>query len=395
MSVGEALRPRLDRIQGRALVVGGVGLAICLLTALISRQTFFSAYLVGFLFWLGIALGCVALTMLHHLTGGSWGLVIRRPLESGAMTLLPLALLFLPLAFGLPVLYVWAQPDAAKDPAILHKAAYLNRGAFLLRTGVYFVIWCVFAWLLNRWSNQQDRTEDHTPSYRLQRLSGPGLAIVFLTASFAAIDWVMSLEPDWYSTIYGAMIITGWGLATFASMIVVATLLSRTEAMADVATPSRLQDLGNLMLAFTMLWAYMSFSQFFIIWCGNLTEEIPWYLRRTRGGWQWFGIALIAFHFFAPFFLLLSREVKRRAHVLLGVASAVIVMHLVDLTWLVIPSRFHDPLSPYIRIPWLDLLVILAAVAGIGGIWVAVFVRQLKGRPLVPVHDPAAEHSEH
>jgi hypothetical protein len=396
MSVGEALRPHLDRIQARALQVGAAGLVLGLAAALINPGRFLPSYLVAYLFWLGIALGCVSLTMLHHLVGGSWGLVLRRPMEAGAMTLLPLAVLFLPLALGLAHLYPWADPEFVRHhPAVQHKAIYLNPGAFLLRAVGYFAVWIVLAYLLNRWSAQEDGTEDRGPTDRLQTLGGPGLGIVFLTGSFAVIDWMMSLEPDWYSTIYGAMVIVGWGLLTFATMIIIVALLAEHEPMARVATPGVFNDLGNLMLAFVMLWAYMAFSQFLIIWAGNLTEEIPWYLRRSHGGWQYVALALILFHFFLPFFFLLFRENKRRARTLVVGAGLIILMHLVDLTWMVIPARFERINTPP-YLPWIELMLVPVTTVGIGGIWVAFFLWRLKGRPLVPLHadlSPASDHT--
>jgi hypothetical protein len=389
MSLGaEALQPQLDRIQGLALMVGGVGLAVCLAAGLLRPGWLYPSYLVAYLFWIGIALGCVSFTMLHHLVGGSWGLVIRRPMESGAMTLIPMAFLFLPLILGIHTLYPWARPEVvAHDEVVRHKVAYLNTNAFVLRAALDFVLWIALAYLLNLWSSQQDLTTDDAPSRRLQQLSGPGLGVVFLSATFASIDWIMSLEPDWYSTIYGAMVITGWGLATFASMIIIAGLLADYEPMASVATPPRLNDLGNLMLAFVMLWAYLAFSQFLIIWCGDLVEEIPWYLRRTRGGWQWVALSLVVFHFFLPFFVLLFRDNKRNVRFLLYVATGIVVMHVVNLSWLVIPAGIQDPLRPWI--PWGEVLLVPFAMAGIGGIWVWAFVRHLRSRPLVPLHDPA------
>jgi hypothetical protein len=195
----------------------------------------------------------------------------------------------------------------------------------------------------------------------------------------------MSLEPKWSSTIFGAMLITGEALATFALMIVIAVLLAADRPMREAAAPPRLHDLGNLLLAFVMLWAYMAFSQFLIIWCGDLTEEIPWYLHRTQGGWQSVALLLIVLHFFLPFFVLLSRESKRQSRWLFRVAWIIIVMHLVDLVWLVIPASV-DTTHP--RIPWGHLPLILVAIAGIGGIWTAAFLWQLKGGPLVPLNDP-------
>ena len=283
-------------------------------------EHFFAAYLVGYLFWLGIALGSMGLTMLHHLTGGSWGLVIRRPLEAGAATVPLLALLFLPIAFGMPTLYPWARADSAAHWTRLCKASYLNETLFLIRAAGYFGVWTSLAFLLFGWSSQQDHTSDHRPSGRLQALSGPGIVILFLAGTFSAIDWVMSLEAPWASTIFGAMLITGDAMATFAVMIVVAALLASARPMSEIATPGRLNDLGNLLLAFVMLWAYMSFCQYLIVWSGNLKEEIPWYLRRTRGGWEWVALALIACQFFLPFFLLLVRENKRHPRSILRVS---------------------------------------------------------------------------
>jgi hypothetical protein len=395
MSLG-SLQPRLERVQSLALAGGSAGLVVSLAGIGIWPRIFFPPYLVALLFWVGLALGCASITMLHHLVGGMWALPIRRPLEAGALCLVPMAVLFLPIVFGLSVLYPWAQSSfVAHHPELSHKFAhYLNPGAFTLRAVADFALWIVLALLLNRWSIQQDRALDDGPTRRLQNLSGPGLGILFLTGTFAVIDWGMSLEPAWYSTIYGAMVIVGWGLETFAFMIAVAVLLSKYEPIASVATPEVLNDLGNLMLAFVMLWAYMAFSQFLIVWAGNLVEEIPWYLRRTRGGWEWVALALVLFHFFGPFLFLLFRDNKRRARYLLVMAAAVVLMHLLDLSWLVLPAP-GDPIRP--TIPWASLALVPVTTFGLGGIWVWTFVWALLGKPLVPRHDltinPALELS--
>ncbi len=380
------LRLRLDRIQSRALAAGGLGLFLSLAAWSLWPEQFLPSYLVAYAFWVGLALGCIGLTMLHHLVGGSWGLVVRRPMESGGMTLLPLALLFVPLALGLSRLYPWARPEeVAHDPQLQHKSLYLNVGFYLARTVGYFVIWLVLAFVLNRLSSDQDRRADHRPSGWLQWLSGPGLALLFLTGTFSAIDWLMSLEPHWSSTIYGSLVIVGEALATLAMMIAVVVFLSADQPMTEAATPDRLNDLGNLMLAFTMLWAYMSFMQYLIIWSGNLPEEIPWYLRRTRGGWQWVALALGLFHFFLPFFVLLFRESKRQSRLIVQVAILVLAMHWVDLIWLVVPAS-SDPASP--RIPWVELPLSLVAMLGIGGFCTSFFIGHLKDRPLIPLNDP-------
>ncbi len=379
------LQLRLGQLRSRALVVGILGLLLCLGGWALWPNHFMPSYLVGYVFWAGLALGSLGLTMLHHLVGGSWGLVVRRPLESAAMTILPLALLFGPLALDLSQLYPWARPElVSHDRMLQHKSLYLNPGFYLVRTAVYFVVWGALALLLGRLSDAQDRRADHAPSRRLQAISGPGLVALFLTGSFAAIDWMMSLEPHWTSTIYGAMVITGEALATLAAMIVIVVFLARDPPVSHAATSDRLHDLGNLMLAFTMLWAYMAFAQFLVIWCGNLPEEIPWYLRRARGPWQWIALALLLFHFFLPFFVLLFREAKRHKTLLVRVAVLVLVMHWVDLIWLVIPAS-ADPAKP--SVPWGELPLSLAATIGIGGVWLYFFVGRLQQRPLLPVND--------
>jgi hypothetical protein len=386
MTCDEALRLRLDRLQSRAMLVGVVGLLLCLGAWMLWPGHFFAPYLVGYLFWLGIALGCIGLIMLHHLVGGSWGLVIRRPLEAGAATVPLLALLFVPIALGIPQLYVWARAVGAEGVTTALRAGYLNESLFLARAAGYFGVWTALAFLLCGWSSRQDDISDHRPSQRLQRLSGPGTVILFAASSFAAIDWVMSLEAPWASSIFGAMVITGEAMATFAMMIVVAGILASSRPMSEIATPGRLNDLGNLLLAFVMLWAYMSFCQYLIVWAGNLREEIPWYLRRTRGGWEWVAVALIACQFFLPFFLLLIRENKRHPRSILRVSLLILVMHWVDLVWLVIPAS-SDPASP--RIAWIEIWLSVLSLTAVGGIWIAVFVARLKRLPLVPLNDPS------
>ena len=401
MSVGAAWPSVSQRIRLPALLVGAVGLGLCLLAGLVWPWRVYPAFLVGYLFWIGIALGSLSLTMLHRLVGGSWGLPVRRPMEAAALTIPVLAVLFfVSLPFGMSHLYRWADPGlASKFPDLHFNHHYLNVRAFLTRAVVYFVIWTGLAYLMARWSVRQDETTDPTASRWAQDVSGPGLALLFVTGTFAMVDWVMSLEPDWYSTIYGAMLIVGQGLATFAAMILVATALARAgvEPMARAVTPGRLNDLGNLLLAFVMLWAYLSFSQFLIIWCGNLAEEIPWYLRRTRGGWQVVVVALMVFHFFVPFFFLLFRDVKRGTGLLMGLSAAILVMHLVDLTWLVLPahSDIGAKAEPYSRpgVPWSTLPFVIAAWAGVGGVWITAFLRQLALRPLVPRNDPGIDEA--
>jgi hypothetical protein len=394
MSCEPELRRRLERVQAGGLIVGGGGLALSVLAWVLWPGHFFAAYLVGYLFWLGIVLGSLGLAMLHHLVGGSWGLVIRRPLEAGAATVPLMALLFVPVALGMPVLYPWARPGAAEHVSAHLRTAYLNEPLFLARAAGYFSVWTALGLMLAGWSRLQDHTADHRPSRRLQQMSGPGTVILFAASTFAAVDWVMSLEAPWTSTIFGAMLITGEAMATFAAMIVVTAFLSTEKPMSEIATPDRLNDLGNLQLAFVMLWAYMSFCQYLIVWSGNLTEEIPWYLKRTRGGWEWVALALVVCQFFLPFFLLLIRENKRHSRSLLGVCVLILLLHWVDLIWLVCPAS-AEAASP--RIPWAEIGLSAVTLLGVGGIWVAAFLARLKRLPLVPLNDPsllrALEHA--
>jgi len=365
----------------RCLVVGVAGLLVSLAGAVFNAPQFFRSYLVAYLFAIGFPLGCLSLLMLHHLVGGNWGFVIQRLLEAGARTLPLMALLFLPIAVGAHELYLWARPEAvAADPLLQQKSLYLNLPFFYGRAVFYFAVWIVLGRLLSNWSVEQDHSGNADLTHRLQNLSGPGLVVYGLTVTFAMIDWVMSLEPHWNSTIYGMAFILSDALAALALVICVAAALFEQGRLARIAGADHFHDLGNLLLAFVMLWAYLGFSQFMIIWIENLKEEIPWYLHRTNGGWQIIALALVFFQFALPFVLLLSRAAKRRPRFLAGIASVVLIMRWVDLFWLVAPS-FH---TEGFYFHWLDL----AALAGVGGVWAALFLRYIDAHSLVPLRDP-------
>jgi hypothetical protein len=291
-----------------------------------------------------------------------------------------MAIFFVPLLFGMSQIYVWAAPGAAANPVFEQKRFYLNPIFFSARVVIYFVIWIGLAWLLNRWTAEQDRTGEARVSKRLEGLSGPGLILWGLAVTFSSIDWIMSLEPTWFSTIYGMMIMVAEVLSAMAFVVLVTRRLVDREPLARVATPQSFNDLGNLLLAFVMLWAYLSFSQFLIIWSGNLPEEITWYLSRARGGWAVLAIVLIIFHFAIPFLLLLSRGLKRQAGSLSRVAGLLVVLTLVDMFWLVVPA--FESAGP--RVHWTNLTL----TVGIGGIWVWAFFKELEARPLTPLHDP-------
>ncbi|MEK6320603.1 MAG: hypothetical protein AABN33_02845 [Acidobacteriota bacterium] len=380
--------PEIDQFQRRALIVGVIGVAVCALGAFFNVDQFFRSYLLGYVFWAGIALGCLAILMLQHMSGGAWGLVIRRLLEAATRTFPLLALLFLPVAFGVGSIYTWAQPDhagasEALKHALAHKAAYLNVPFFLARAVFYFAVWHLMAYFLNKWSLEQDRTGHRPLTTKLQGLSATGLVLYGLTATFASIDWLMSLDPQWFSTIYGILVMGGQGLSAMAFIIAVVVLLARYKPLSEVIKPSHLHDLGKLMLAFLMLWAYFSFSQFLIIWSGNLPEEIPWYVRRLQSSWKWVGLSLVVLQFALPFVLLLSRDLKRNAKTLVAVAIAIIVLRFVDLIWMTGPE-FHEGAF---RIHWMDVVMPI----GLGGLWLAFFAHQLKARPLLPIGDPEFE----
>lgn len=382
--------PEVDQFQRRALIVGGAVTAVCVIGAIFNMGQFLRSYLLAYVFWIGITLGCLAILMLQHMSGGAWGLVIRRLLESATRTFPLLALLFLPIAFGVGSVYPWAHPLAADAPealkhALAHKAPYLNVPFFLVRAVFYFGVWNLMSYFLNKWSLDQDRTGHRPLTTKLQSLSGPGLVLYGLTVTFASVDWLMSLEPQWFSTMYGMLIMGGQGLSAMAFIIAVVVVLSQYRPLSEVIKPRHLHDLGKLMLAFLMLWAYFGFSQFLIIWSGNLPEEIPWYVRRLQSSWKWLGLALVVLQFALPFVLLLSRDLKRNARRLVIVATAVIVMRLVDLIWLTGPEFYNGAF----RIHWMDVLM----PVGLGGLWLAYFAHQLKARPLLPIGDPFLEEA--
>jgi hypothetical protein len=380
------LAPTFDRYSRRALGVGVFGLALCALGWVLNPDQFYRSYLPAFLLWNGVALGCLAITFLHQLSGGAWGVVIRRILESATRTF-PLTLIFfVPLVFGIHSLYIWSRPEVmAADHILQHKAAYLNVPFFLGRAAFYFAIWLTLSYLFNKWSLQQDLTGPEPWNLKMQLLSGPGLLLYGFTVTFSSIDWVMSLEPHWFSTIYGILFIGGQGVSALAFVIAVVVLIATRPPLSEAITAKHLRDLGTLLFAFIMLWAYFNFSQFLLIWAGNLPPEIPFYLRRIRGGWMWVGLCLVLFHFVAPFLLLLSRDFKRNPKTLGAVAVWMLVMRFVDLLWLSAPGVTGGQF----QLHWLDV----AAPVGLGGIWIAAFFWQLKQRPLLPVHDPHLEEA--
>jgi len=304
--VSTELQADLKRWRSGALAAGIAGAVVCAIGLFISPFQFYRSYLSSYLFIVGVSVGSLAWLMLQYLTGGAWGVVIRRPCEAAARTLPLVALMFLPIAIGIPNLYPWSHAKiVAADEILQHKQAYLNVPFFLIRAAVYFAGWLLLSRLLNRWSAREDREGATRVHGKMAALAGPGLIFWGFSVTFMAVDWVLSLDPHWFSTIFGMLFMAGQALSSMAFLIALMVLLSRRRPMSEILTPRHLHDLGKFLLALVMVWAYFSFSQFLIIWAGNLPEEIPWYLDRLRGGWQYVALALVIGHFALPFALLL------------------------------------------------------------------------------------------
>jgi hypothetical protein len=370
--------PVAQTMQQRSLVIGVIAAIASVAGAYFAPGSFYSAYLIGFMFWLGLSLGCMAILMLYHLVGGAWGTVIRRILESGMMTLPLMFFLFIPILLNLPKLYFWARPGLTDRKIIEIHQSYLNFNGILLRYILYFVIWFGMAYFLNHWSTEQDSIAGQS-TLRFRAMSSIGLVVYSLTISFAVIDWVMSLQARWISTIYGLLFIAGEALSAFCFCVVIESILGKRKPMSEYLTDTEVHDHGKFMLAFVMVWAYFNFSQWLIIWAGNLPEEIPWYVRRMNGGWEVAGLFLVVFHFAVPFALLLSQRLKRKTRTLVWLASWLMVMRIVDIFWHIEPAS-----HPAFHLSWLHFTI----VAGIGGLWMAYFFRNLSSRPLLAVNAP-------
>ena len=380
-ATADELLPELRDLQRRLLTVGGGTSLICALGLILNPAQFFRSYLTVYMLLLSVTLGSLAVAMVHQVSGGAWGVVIRRVVGAASRTLPMLTALFIPIAIGMRSLYPWTDSAlVAQDAALQWKHPYLNVPFFLVRAFVYFASWNVLGFFLNRWSVEQDATGDPAMAGRMQKLAAGGLLIYGLTITFAAFDWVMSLEPHWFSTIFGVLLMGGQGLSGMAFAIFAVAWLSRRAPLNRLVTPNHFHDLGNLLLAFTMLWAYFGFSQYLLIWSGNLPEETEWYVHRSAHGWQFVGLALVVFHFAVPFALLLLRTTKRRSETLAKLAVMILVMRYVDLFWLTQPA-FHREV---LYVHWLDVVLPLA----LGALWLGAFVYQLRGRALLPLYDP-------
>jgi hypothetical protein len=355
------------RAQRAAWIAGVIAAVLLACDAFFDRGAVFFSYLFVWWFLLGIPLGSMAILMVHNLSGGGWGERIRPALEA-ALRMLPVVLVMsAPLWFGLADLYPWARPaDVVASPLLQGKAWYLDRVFFVVRGAVYFVVWLALAHLLRKWSFARAAGGDTAEARRLRAISALGLLVYGFTITFAAVDWIMSLFPEWYSTTFGLLTGIGQALGAFAFAIVCA---ARAQRGADERTASVFQDLGNLLLMFVMTWAYLAFTQYLIIWAEDLPNEIVWYLPRVQTSWRWVAIILVVFHFALPFLVLLSRRAKRAPRSLGLLAAMLVLAHLVDSFWVVLPAWRPTGFA----IAWSDLLAVLA----LGGIWLALFIRSV------------------
>jgi hypothetical protein len=393
--VPEAVNTISQRSLGIGLLFGVASLIFALVPA--TREQFFHSYLIGFMLWLGVALGSMAFLMIQHLTGGKWAMVIRRQLEAAMNTLPLMAVLFIPImAAGIPYLYNgnheavgrfsgWLHPDPADKHLVEMSKSYLTVSGYTGRAVIYFAIWLGLAFILSRWSGEQDHPPVRNLSPRFRLIAAPGIILYAFTISFAVIDWVMSIDPHWYSTIFGFIFIVGECLSAMCMMVIIERILSRYEPMASLLKPKEVHDHGKLMLTFVLLWAYFSFSQLLIIWAGNLPMEIRFFTRRLYSGWQVIALGLVIFHFAIPFLFLLSRPFKRNPRSLVRLAAWLLFMRFIDLFWYIEPN-FHKALTFH----WGYLLDLVVPIA-IGGLWLALFFRNLRSRPLLPVYDLHAQ----
>lgn len=376
----------IARWQPIALGIGVLGLAISVVGFVTNRQQFFRSWLPSWLFWFSIVAGALAVLMLQYVTGGEWGLMIRRPLGAAARTMWVLLILFVPVAIGFRQIFPWADTTYVDYREIQElKGFYLNPKFFFIRAIVYFGFFLLWAWRIRVLSLEFYRTRSPYTELSRRKWAASGLVLVVLAMTFASIDWMMSTEPKWSSTMYGITFTVGCGLSAFAFVIFFLSRLAHTDAMAEVLRPMHLRDLGNLMLAFVMFYAYTSFSEYLLIWYANLHEEIPHYLVRQHGGWGTIAAALVLFHFFLPFFMLLMRPIKDRPETIAVVTVIIIVMRYIAIYWLVAPSWYGEQFA----YSWMDL----ASLIGIGGIWLWAFIGQLKGQTIIPIHETWVEEA--
>jgi len=374
------------RFEKIALYLGIIGLVLSAIGAFIDSRQFFHSYLVAFVFWVTIGAGGLFLTMMHYLVNAKWTVVLRRFAEAAAWTLPFMAVFFLPVLLGMHDLYHWSHKDAvAADHLLQWKQPFLNMPFFIIRFVIYFGAWFILARLLNKYSLMQDEAHTADLLKKIRRVSAPGMILFALTFTFASFDWLMSLDAHWYSTIFGVYIYSGAvvGFLTFLTMLVI--YFRKKNILTNEITVEHYHDLGKLTFAFVVFWGYMAFSQYFLIWYANIPEETIWFRHRWVGSWKTVSLLLVFGHFVIPFFILITRSVKRRLTFLKVMMGWIFIMHYVDLYWVVMPSLHHHG----VHISWLDF----TAMFGIGGIFCWLFFRRLAAHPLIPQNDPKLEES--
>jgi hypothetical protein len=375
-----------NRLPAIAGVCAAIGVVACAILGPGNPKQFFFSWLVSFLFFLSLALGGLFFVLIQYASQGGWGVVLRRIGETTFATLPVMAALFVPVLLGLHDLYSWAVPGAAEQDALLRwKSPYLNVPFFLIRAALYFIIWSGIALLYYRDSRRQDATEDHQIAARLRRLAGPAIIVLALTQTFASIDWIMSLTPHWYSTMFGVYFFAGSFVGFIALLSLMAVAMRRAGLLDTLVSPEHLHDVGKLLFAFTAFWAYIAFSQFLLVWYANLPEETIWYKARLEGSWKAASLFLMAGHFVAPFFYLMGRDVKRNGVTLAIGGAWLLVMHFLDLYWQVMPTLHASGVRPSI----LDVAALLA----IGGCFVAAASWLMRRQALVPLGDPRLAES--
>jgi hypothetical protein len=374
-----------------SLAVAGLGLAGTVIVALrpggASRVLW--SYLTNYAFFLSLALGALFFVLLQHLTHAGWSVVVRRLAEAVAANLPILALFALPVVLGAGTLYHWTHAEAvAHDEILRNKSAYLNLPFFVVRLVIYFAVWSFFAWWAFRRSVRQDETGDAAETLALERWAPLGMALFALTTTFAAFDLLMSLDPHWFSTVFGVYFFAGATVGFFALLAVVAYAVQRAGLLTRAITVEHYHDIGKFTFAFVVFWAYIAFSQFMLIWYGNLPEETIWYQRRVTGGWLPLSWLLLFGCFVIPFLGLISRAAKRRPAVLVGFGAFLLVMHWCDIYWLVMPERRHGAhAGPDFALADLWLFLLL------GGAMAAFTVRRLSRCSVVAEGDPRLAES--
>ncbi len=386
----------LNRIRTIALGVGGIGLIVWSIGCYFNAEQALRSWLLGFIFWGGIGIGGLGILLLQYLTGGAWGVVIRRTVEAASRTLPVIFILWLPLALGVTQLYEWTHlpPD---DYTVIHRGDYMTPLWWIVRGVIYFALLGIMVYFLNHWSAEQDKSANYEDAAKwlgkATAFSGPTMVFYALVVTFAVVDWVMSLDPHWFSTIWGLLFVAGWGLSCFCFAVVVFAFLSDKAPMSHVLGKRHFHDIGKLMLALVMIWAYFNFSQFLIIYSGNIPEETGWYLVRMSGGFGYIAWALVLFHFAFPFLILLQQDFKRKPKMLASIALFILFMRLVDMFYLISPNpriATGGVSLPFIEsFSWLDI----AGPVAVGGIWLWYFLGQLMSRPLVPVMDPFLDNA--